>query len=97
MRNDAAPDQPPQAVNLPKRATAKRHSLSERTIDNFVADGMPVLRISTRKLLFPVEDCDAWIRERFLVARKRPSTLKRRICTPRPAPVLDAEQDGGAA
>jgi len=71
VQNVASPAEIPQAVNIPKRAIAKRHSLSERTIDNLVAAGMPVLRISTRKLLFPVADCDIWLRERFLVSRRR--------------------------
>ena len=84
-------DQSTEVVSLSKRGYAKRHGFSERTLDNFVAGGMPVLRISTRKLLFPIADCDAWLRERFLVARKRPSNLKRRIYVPSPTPVLGDE------
>lgn len=90
MQDNTSLGQTPQAVNLSKRDTAKRHSLSERTVDNFVAAGMPVLRISSRKLLFPVADCDAWIRERFLVSRRRPSTLRR----PRAVAVIGSEEGG---
>lgn len=87
----------PQVINLGKRDTSKRHSVSERTLDNFTAAGMPVLRLSTRKLLFPVADVDLWIRERFLIARKRPSTLARRPYVPQPNPAqeVNASTKGG--
>lgn len=58
-------------VNVTKREIAKLNSLSERTIDNFVARGMPVLRVSSRKLLFPLRDVDQWLRDQFLASGKR--------------------------
>jgi phage terminase Nu1 subunit (DNA packaging protein) len=57
--------------SITKRLLATRHSVSQRTIDNWVSDGMPVLRFSRRKLLFPVSEVDAWIHARFLVSRAR--------------------------
>ena len=91
MQDASNSGQTPQAVNVSKRDWAKLNSVSERTVDNLVAQGMPVIRISSRKLLFPVADCTAWIRERFLVSRKRPSNLRR----PRPVAVLNPESGKG--
>jgi hypothetical protein len=66
-------------VSLSKRDFARRHSSSERTVDNWVAAGCPTLRYSRRKVLFPVDLADAWLREKFLVARRKPSTARLRV------------------
>lgn len=66
-------------VSLSKREFARRHSSSERTVDNWVAAGCPTIRYSRRKVLFPVDLADAWLREKFLVARRKPSTAKLRV------------------
>ena len=59
----------PPVASLSKRDYAKHQSVSERTLDYWRADGMPYLLVSSRKVLFPVADCDQWVRERFLIAR----------------------------
>jgi hypothetical protein len=59
----------PPVASLSKRDYAKHHSVSERTVDYWRVDGMPCLLVSSRKVLFPVADCDQWVRDRFLIAR----------------------------
>ena len=59
----------PDIKSLSKREFSKRHSISERTCDNWRLQGMPCLLVSARKVLFPVADCDLWVRARFLIAR----------------------------
>lgn len=71
MQNAAPQAAIPLAVSLSKRDFSKRHSISERTLDNWLAAGCPCLRVSTRKILLPLPDADLWIRERFLVAGRR--------------------------
>ena len=66
-------------ASLSKREFARRHSMGERTLDNLVQAGMPVIRFSTRKVLFPVYLADAWLREKYLVARRLPSTARLRV------------------
>lgn len=69
MQNEADPQQAiPAPASVTKRAFAKRHSVSERTIDYWRERGMPCLLVSRRKILFPVTEADGWIRDRFLVA-----------------------------
>jgi hypothetical protein len=80
MQNDSTTAAVPPAEYLTKRGLAQRYQLSERSIDNLTAKaGMPVLRVSRRKLLFCVRDCDLWLKERFEVARRKPSTARLRV------------------
>jgi hypothetical protein len=79
-------------VSLSKRDYARRHSSSERTVDNWVADGCPTLRYSRRKVLFPVDLADAWLREKFLVARRKPSTARLRVTN---VPAATPTAEGG--
>jgi hypothetical protein len=71
MQNNTLPGPIPQPVSLTKRAFAQRHSISLRTTDYWIDAGLPVLRVSRRKILIPVADGDQWVRDRFLVARTR--------------------------
>lgn len=59
----------PPVASLSKRDYSKHQSVSQRTLDYWREAGMPCLVVSTRKILFPVADCDQWVRDRFLVAR----------------------------
>lgn len=59
----------PPIASLGKRAFSQRHSVSQRTVDYWREAGMPFLLVSSRKVLFPVVDCDQWVRDRFLIAR----------------------------
>ena len=77
MQNDATPQATPTPASLTKSAYAKRHSLSTRTLDNLRPQGLPVWVLSRRKILFPVTECDAWMRERFAIASRRRPTLER--------------------
>ena len=58
-------------ASLTKRAFAQRHSVSTRTIDYWRVQGLPCLVVSRRKILLPVAEADAWVRDQFLVARRR--------------------------
>ena len=78
----AATATPTPVMSVSKREFARRHSSSERTVDNWIAAGLPVLRYSTRKLLIPLALADAWLQERFLVCRRTPSTAHLRVVNP---------------
>lgn len=96
MPNITNPCPIPQVYSLTKRDFSKRHSISERTVDNWLAAGCPCLRVSTRKILLPLPDADDWLRERFLVTRKRPSTLRRRVGVHWPATAVESDVEEGA-
>ena len=57
--------------SLSKREFAKRHSVSQRTVDNWRADKhpLPVLIVSARKVLFPIPEADEWVTSSFSIAR----------------------------
>ena len=55
-------------ASLSKRDYADHQSISQRTLDYWREAGLPCLAISTRKILFPVAECDQWVRDRFLKA-----------------------------
>lgn len=94
MTTTATAELPP-AEFLTKRGIAQRYQLSERSIDNLTAKAaMPVLRLSSRKLIFCVRDCDAWMKERFAVARRRPSTARLRVAN---VPAVTLTSPGGVA
>ena len=59
----------PSVAFLTKREYAKHVSTSQRSLDYLREEGLPCLVFSTRKILFPVADCDQWMRDRFLVSR----------------------------
>ena len=44
-----------------------RYPISRSTVYQLLPQGLPVLRISSRKLIFPVPEVDHWMRNRFLV------------------------------
>lgn len=56
---------------LSKRDLAKLYSLSTRTIDNFLADGLPHLAIGARRVRIEASQAHAWMRERFGTRRLR--------------------------
>ncbi len=71
MLNETTPQATtPPPASLTKRDFARRHSISERTVDYWRERGMPCLLVSRRKCLFPVADCDEWVRRSFLVSRR---------------------------
>jgi hypothetical protein len=93
VQNDSIKAEFPPAEFLTKRGIAQRYQLSERSIDNLTAKAaMPVLRVSTRKLIFCVRDCDLWLKERFEVARRKPSTARLRVTN---VPAATPTAEGG--
>lgn len=58
-------------MSLSKRDFAKRHSVSERTVDNWRTgkNPLPCLIVSARKVLFPIPEADDWVTSSFLIAR----------------------------
>ena len=44
-----------------------RYPISRSHVYTLLPQGLPVLRISARKLIFPVPEVDHWMREHFLV------------------------------
>ena len=69
MQNIANQTVLPPVASLSKRAYSQHQSVSQRTLDYWREAGMPCLRVSSRKVLFPVSDCDQWVRDRFLISR----------------------------
>jgi hypothetical protein len=55
-----------------KRGYAERWHFSPRLIDNLLAQGLPHLKIGTRRVRILVEEADAWMRERFGTQRRGP-------------------------
>jgi predicted DNA-binding transcriptional regulator AlpA len=50
---------------LTKRELAKLYSLSTRTIDKFLTQGLPHLAIGARRVRIEAAQAHAWMRERF--------------------------------
>ena len=58
------------------REATKRYSVSVRTLNHWRATGMPHLLPGPRKVIFVVEEADAWVRNKFSIGRNKP-TLQR--------------------
>ena len=52
-----------------KNGFARRWGFSRRTVDNFLAQGLPHLKIGTRRVRIVVAEGDAWMRENFATRR----------------------------
>ena len=57
-------------VVLDKRGYADRWHFSVRTIDNFLAQGLPHFKIGKRRVRISVPEADAWMREKFAIQRR---------------------------
>jgi hypothetical protein len=55
-----------------KRGYGDRVGFSIRTIDNFLADGMPHLKVGQRRVRIFVDEADAWMKEKFHTRRIGP-------------------------
>jgi hypothetical protein len=67
---DAAPGQSKVAENIvDKRGFAARWKFSLRQIDNFLAQGMPHLKIGKRRVRILIDAADAWMNEKFATRR----------------------------
>ena len=76
MLEATQPQAKPTPVSLTKSAFSQRHSVSPRTVDYWRDKGLPFLLVSTRKILIPTAEGDAWVKDKFLVASKRRVTLR---------------------
>jgi len=52
-----------------KRAFAARWKFSLRQVDNFLAQGMPHLKIGKRRVRIIVDEADSWMKEKFGIRR----------------------------
>jgi predicted DNA-binding transcriptional regulator AlpA len=52
-----------------KRAIAEMLGLSVRSVDNFLAEGMPHFALTARCIRFDVEEVRAWLKERYATRR----------------------------
>ena len=57
-------------VGVDKTTFAKRWGFSLRTVDNFLAQGMPHLAVGRRRVRIVVMEADAWMQERFGTRRR---------------------------
>lgn len=64
---DGGPGSPREIVDM--RGLADRYGFSQRTISNFLAQGMPHLKVGQRRVRIVVEKADAWMQEKFGTAR----------------------------
>jgi hypothetical protein len=53
-----------------KRGYGERWNFSKRHIDNFLADGMPHLKIGKRRVRIIVAEADEWMRKKYGVQRR---------------------------
>jgi hypothetical protein len=58
-----------------KRGYAQRWRFSPRHIDNLIAQGLPHLKIGSRRVRIHVPEADAWMHEKFGTQRRRPNLL----------------------
>ena len=57
-----------------KRAYAARWQSSVRSVDNWLSQGCPHLKIGSRRVRINVVEADQWMRDKFSVQRRKVST-----------------------
>ncbi len=62
---DAATGSSTAAVIVDKDGYAKRWLHSKRAVDTWIAEGLPCLRIGTRRVRIVVAEADEWMKRRF--------------------------------
>lgn len=60
----------PAATITDKRGYGARWQSSVRTVDNWIARGLPHLKIGARRVRIDIEEADAWMRSQFSVQRR---------------------------
>lgn len=60
-------------VLLKKRELAGMIGFSPRTVDKFLAAGMPHLRIGKRRVMLVPDEAVAWLKERYGQRRRAPA------------------------
>ena len=58
------------ALITDKRGYASRWQSSVRTVDNWLSQGCPHLKIGSRRVRIKVPEADAWMRDKFSVQRR---------------------------
>ena len=58
------------------REASKRYSVSARTLNHWRATGMPHLLPGPRKVIFVVEEADAWVLKKFAIGRTKPTLAR---------------------
>lgn len=58
-----------------KRAVAAMLGLSVRSVDNYLGDGMPHLKLGARRVRFDLEEVRRWLKERFGTQRRNPAKV----------------------
>jgi hypothetical protein len=58
------------------RGASKRYNVSARTLNHWRATGMPYLLPGPRKVLFVVEEADAWVLKKFAIGRTKPTLAR---------------------
>jgi len=61
----AAGQKPAENNVTDKKGFGARWDFSGRMVDNFLAQGMPHLKIGKRRVRILVDEADAWMKERF--------------------------------
>jgi hypothetical protein len=67
---DAATGNENKMAALDKTSFASRYEVSRRTCDNWIAKGLPILKLSQRQVRIPIPDADVWVREKFFQQRR---------------------------
>jgi hypothetical protein len=66
-RNPGLVGEGPSGPWVGKREIARRFDVCARTIDHWIARGMPHFKPSVRMVRFSISDCDEWYRRQFSV------------------------------
>jgi hypothetical protein len=53
-----------------KNSFAAKYEISRRTVDNLIARGLPILKLSERQVRIPHPDADEWMRQKFFTQRR---------------------------
>jgi hypothetical protein len=77
----AAPGQTKVADNtdniVDKRGFAARWKFSPRHVDNFLAAGLPHLKVGSRRVRILIDEADAWMKSRFGTQRNGPLAARK--------------------
>ena len=55
-----------------KRGYAQRWSASRRWVDSMIAQGLPCIKTSARRVRLCIPECDEWMTRKFRVQRRGP-------------------------
>lgn len=61
-----------------KKSVAAMISMSTRSVDNLMREGLPHLKIGPRRCRFDLQECADWLREHYRVQRRGPATSSTR-------------------